>query len=310
MDQPHFLIIGAARSGTTALYESLCQHPGIFMTEPKEPHYFAFAGETPAFRGPGDDQMINRVAVTDPTAYRRLFDSAGQAQVAGEGSVSYLYYPQAARRVADECPRVRLLCLLRHPAERAFSAYLYMRSRLYEPLEDFRDALAAEEQRIAEGWHHIWHYRRMGYYHQQLQPWFEHFSPDQLRVHLFDDLREDADGLLRDCFDFLGVDPDFVPENRPSSVVSGVPRSRALGKILTRDLAIKRLVRPLVPPVLRHQLWRRLARANMNKPRLDEAVRAELTEGYREDILRLQDLIGRDLSSWLAERAAPRPTGA
>ena len=57
--RPQFLIIGAARSGTTALYQHLVTHPGLFLTTPKEPHYFALAGTRPAFTGPGDRQTIS-----------------------------------------------------------------------------------------------------------------------------------------------------------------------------------------------------------------------------------------------------------
>ena len=72
MPGPQFLVIGAARSGTTALYQYLAEHPRLFLTEPKEPHYFALAGSAPAFTGPGDRPTINRLAVTDPAAYPEL----------------------------------------------------------------------------------------------------------------------------------------------------------------------------------------------------------------------------------------------
>ncbi|MCA9246295.1 MAG: sulfotransferase, partial [Planctomycetales bacterium] len=89
---PDFLIIGAARSGTTALAKILQQHPDIFLSEPKEPHFFAFADQPPCFTGPGDDVMMNRVAVTDPKAFEALFSGAPTSALRGEGSVSTLYY--------------------------------------------------------------------------------------------------------------------------------------------------------------------------------------------------------------------------
>ena len=66
------MIIGAAKSGTTALFKYLEQHPDVFMSDPKEPHYFAFEGQRPTFSGPGDDKTINRFAITERDAYESL----------------------------------------------------------------------------------------------------------------------------------------------------------------------------------------------------------------------------------------------
>ena len=146
--RPQFLIIGAARSGTTALYQHLVTHPGLFLTTPKEPHYFALAGTRPAFTGPGDRQTINRLAVPDREAYQALYRPARLDQVAGEASVSTMYYPDAVARVREEAPDARLLCVLRDPADRAFSAYGFMRTRGFEPCASFEEALADEPRRL------------------------------------------------------------------------------------------------------------------------------------------------------------------
>src|SRR3954463_6801674 len=95
---PNFLIIGAAKSGTTALFKYLEQHPEVFISEPKEPHFLALANHPLNFSGPGDDQMMNSRAITDLSRYEKLFSSANGAKVIGEGSVSTLYYPQSIER--------------------------------------------------------------------------------------------------------------------------------------------------------------------------------------------------------------------
>src|ERR671921_96192 len=73
MTVPTFLVVGAGRSGTTGLAEGLRTHPRVFVTTPKEPHYFALHGTVPSFRAPGDDATINRVAVTDRDTYLALY---------------------------------------------------------------------------------------------------------------------------------------------------------------------------------------------------------------------------------------------
>ncbi len=96
MTGPTFLVVGGARCGTSALSEGLRAHPRVFVTEPKEPHYFALHGREVDFSGPGDERTINQVAVTDRDAYLRLYPREHDFLALGDGSVSTLYYHQHA----------------------------------------------------------------------------------------------------------------------------------------------------------------------------------------------------------------------
>jgi hypothetical protein len=295
---PNFLLIGAARSGTTALYEYLDQHPDIFVCEPKEPHFFALEGERLDFRGPGDDLMVNERSVTDWTAYRELFAKAGRAKARGEASVSSLYDPRAPARIVERLPDARILCILRNPADRAFSAFMYMRSRMYEPLDDFRAALAAEDRRVRDRWHHIWHYRRMSLYAESIARCFELFGRDRVLVHLHDDFRAEPLRVVRECFEFLGVDPSFVPPARPSALASGVPKNAAWQRLLMAARPLRNRFLHLVPRRLGQSLKRRLTESNLTRVSLDPELREELLEGFDDDIRALEGLLGRDLSHW------------
>lgn len=299
MTFPNFLVIGAARSGSTALFDYLSQHPDIYTSDPKEPHFFAFMGTRPAFRGPGDDETINRHAVTEEGAYRALFRDARGARAVGEGSVSYLYYPCAPKNIERTVPDVRLICILRNPADRAHSAYQYVRARTYEPLPDFRQALAREEERIEAGWHHIWHYRRMGRYHEQLRRFYRAFDPTQIRVYRFEEFARDPKPVLRDCFEFLGVDPALRLRRKPVTVPSGEPRSKALQSFLLESPPGKEAVKRLIPGEIRRWLSGRIRKANLKKAPLDPDVRQELLEYYREGIEKLEDLTGQPFTEWL-----------
>ena len=120
---PNFFIIGAARSGTTALAEILRHHPDAFVTEPKEPSFLAFAGQEMAFTGPGDDTSINRVAITDRDKYLSLYKSASAKACRGDASVSSLYYSDhSVATLQRYFPEAKLVVILRDPAARAFSA--------------------------------------------------------------------------------------------------------------------------------------------------------------------------------------------
>lgn len=309
---PNFLVIGAAKSGTTALCQYLEQHPQVFMCHPKEPHFLALEGEPLRFTGPGDDDMMNRRAITDFARWEKLFSSSGSAKAIGEGSVSTLYYPQSIARINKYLPSAKMICLLRQPAERAFSAFSYMQMRTYEPCESFAEALAREEERIAAGWHHIWHYRRMGRYYDQLKPYVEAFGRSRLRVYLYDDFRRDPLAVLRDCFQFLEIDPDFVPPEKPAPLISGKPKSRWLQALVMRNASVKSLLKSVLPTWMTRSLHSRFKKMNLQRMALEPAMREELIESFREDILRLQELIDRDLSAWLkspTSQAAPPRSG-
>ncbi len=299
MTMPNFLVIGAAKSGTTALYYALRQHPQIYMSRSKEPNFFALEGKPPAFRGPGDQQTINASSVTSLTAYQRLFQGVAGESAVGEASTWYLYHTQTPERIRHYIPNAKMIVILRHPVERAYSSYLHMVRDGREPLADFAQALQAEESRIRDHWEHIWHYQRMGFYSVQLKRYFDVFDPAQIKVHLYDEWLAYPLQVMRDTFRFLDVDERFVPDLSVHPNVSGIPRNRLLQTLLRRLNAAEVAFNPR--PIARLCARRAVHIANRNliKPPIPTAARDELGLVFREDIVKLQELLQRDLSPWL-----------
>jgi hypothetical protein len=299
MPVPDFLIIGPPKCGTTALYAALAHHPQVYMSRVKEPYFFAFDGQPPAFAGPGADHYRQQ-AITSWEAYQTLFADGGGHMARGEASPLYLTNYQSERTAANirrRLPGARLIALLRQPADRAYSQFTYRRQQGFEPLADFRQALAAEEQRIAANWPPACRYWRNGLYFTHLTSYFALFPRAQLRIYLYDDLIGQPQALLADLCVFLDVDPSLLPAQVARVNVTTWTRSRLLDLLLKRS----RWLKALAPAELHRQIGHRLRTWNRVKPPpLDPALRHELTERYRDEILRLQDLIGRDLSHWLA----------
>ena len=304
---PNFLIIGAAKCGTTALYDYLDQHPQIYMSPFKEPKFFALEGEKLDFRGPAAEWGINRAQYTDIEAYRDLFKDASGERARGEASTLYLYSPKAPGRINHYVPNVKLVAVLRNPVERAYSAYLHMVRDSREPLGDFAQALRVEEARIAENWAPVYHYKHRGFYYAQLKRYFDAFDRDRIRVYLYEDLRSDPAGMVQDIFRFLEVDDSFAPDVSARHNVSGIPKSETLQAVyllLRRPNALRSVLRPLLPAKVRSKVRSRalssIRKRNVARaPRMSPEVRAELTEAYRGDILKLEELLQRDLSGWL-----------
>ena len=294
---PNFVVIGAAKSGTTALYHLLRQHPQVFMSPVKEPGYFAFDETRPSFAGSQQESLVNARFVWRRENYMALFREAGQALAVGEATPFYLISPLAASSLARHAGHARLVAILRHPVERAYSHYLMLVRDGHEGFS-FEEALAAEPSRTAANWY--WgRYLEHGFYHRHLSRYLEHFPRERLRVFLYEDLQRDPRGLMRELFGFLGVDRDVPIDTSARYNVSGVLANPLWRLLWSRTNLLRGLVRPLLSRRLRRRVAGFFETRPMIRPPLLEATRATLVADYRDDTLRLQDLIGRDLSSWL-----------
>lgn len=297
MIMPNFLIIGAAKAGTTSLYGYLEQHPQVYMSSIKEPRFFALEGEKLDFRGPA--QSINHTSVTTLAEYFQLFEEATAQTAIGEASTVYLSHPLAAERIKHYIPDVKLIAVLRDPAERAFSSYLHLVRDGYETLS-FAEALEAEPVRIKENWQPLWYYKERGFYYRQLQKYFEIFKSEQIKIYLYEDLAKNGTEITQDISRFLEIDNNFTPDLTRKNV-SGIPKNRLVQNLLTKKNPLKSVLKPLLPESLRQSVIENLSKRNLGaKPTLSPQMRQNLIAIYREDILKLQDLIQRDLSSWLA----------
>ncbi|MFB0517511.1 MAG: sulfotransferase [Candidatus Neomarinimicrobiota bacterium] len=294
---PNFLVVGAAKSGTTSLYHYVNQHPDIYMSPVKEPEYFSFMGQEVHFIGPGG-QSMNFGIINDAEAYAALFEDLSGEKAIGECSTSYLFLPQAAANIHHAIPHCRIIMILRHPVERTFSHYLDHVRALCEDLP-FEDAIAAEQTRADNGWR--WGYQYTGHsrYYAQVKRYYDRFPAENVRIYLFDRLQQDPHGLMADVYRFLNVDDTFRPNVSKVYNPSGLPRRIWLQKLLVKPNPLKTLIRPLLPRHWRRRIIQSLTRANLIRTTMEPEARQRLTELLREDTLALQDLIGQDLSNWL-----------
>ena len=304
---PNFLVIGAAKAGTTSIYHYLKQHPQVFLPACKEPRFFAFEEETLNYRAAdGMEPRINTTSITHLRDYQQLFDGVTAETAIGDISPIYLYSKKAPENIKRYIAGARMIVLLRDPVDRAFSNYVYMLMRGMEPCKSFEEALDAEQRRIAENWAPLYHYRERGFYHSQLSAYYRLFRSDQIRIYLFEELKHSPRQVCRDIFLFLGIDPEFVPDTDKDHNVSGIPKNRILQSLLdaargSSGMPIS-LLKTLLPKEIRSRIRSRMdhaARNNLIKPELSPETRLRLKKEYRNDITMLQQLIGKDLSLWL-----------
>jgi hypothetical protein len=291
MTMPNFLIIGAMKSGTTALYYYLEQHPEVYMSPVKEPNFFS-----------SREQENAAGAVTHIGAYQHLFRGVSGERAIGEASHSYLYESRAAAQIRRYVPEAKLIAILRNPIDRAYSHFLHMVRSGAEPLDDFAQALREEEVGIHKE-RTFQDYIGRGLYYNQLKRYFETFPREQVRVYLYEDLSGAPLSTVQDAFRFLEVDDSFVPDVSLRRNVSGHPKYKTLDGLLRRQGRIKHAAKVYLPARLRWRLseaFDDLKTRNLVKPPpVQSEVRRQLIGAYRDDTLKVQELIHRDLSGWL-----------
>lgn len=292
MRLPNFIVIGAAKAGTTALYWYLAEHPQVFMSPLKETNFFAYGLDERGQLVYGDPEL-HRFRIRSLSGYERLFADAGDALAIGEASPIYLECPQAAGRMRDLVPGARIVCGLREPVDRAYSdhlMYLRSRGRRFDPE---RDLTATSAWALPDS-----HWMRISRYHEALSRYFDAFPRDRIHVFLFDDLKRDPRGFLKDLYGFLGVDPDFVPDLGTPHNVGGVPANMALERLFTSK-TIRAAVEPWIPKRLVDRVRRMRTRNLRRAPALPPELRSALVGHFREDIAKTSELIGRSLEHWL-----------
>ncbi len=293
MALPNAIVIGGTKSGTTALFWYLDEHPEIYMGPRHHIGYFAYAVDESGELLYGDPEL-HHWPITTLAEYEALFTDAGDAKVVGDVSPIYLETPHAAARIHEMLPTARIICSLRNPVDRAYSDYLmYLRKQGRRRIEPSRDLALSAEWVQPES-----HWMRLGRYHEQLSRYFDLFPREQLHIFLSQDLMEHTLETVQGVYRFLGVAPDFEPDLSTPHNVGGVPSSMWLERLLTNRF-FRSALKPIVPRGFADRL-RKLRTSNMDKPPpLPAELRRQMTEHLEEQITKCAGLTGLDLDHWL-----------
>ena len=264
---PTFVIVGAQKSGTTTLHDLLGQHPQVWVSDPKELHFF------------------DKHAARGMAWYSEQFKPGGEERAWGESTPFYLYKDRARRAMADALEATVFIAILREPVARAYSQYWFARSKNVEQLPTFEEAVAAEPQRLAakrDGQPAMGSYLDRGRYYRQLSDLERRVGRDRLIVHLTEDLRADPKAVLRDTCRFLGVESDGVEgiEVRDRNTFA----DRTVNSVKSSEGGSPHRRSDVVP----YDAY----------PAIDASLEHELRAGFREENERLATWLGRDLSSW------------
>jgi hypothetical protein len=299
---PNFLIVGAAKCGTTALSGLLGQHPDIFIPRIKAPRYFTGPALRNISRRDPQYDYLHQSSVLNREDYLNLFISSGNHKARGEASANYLYnHDTVIPRILGDIGDVRIVISLRNPAERALSNFYYL------PKENMplSKALAMEKVRMKNGFNSFWHYRAQGLYHNQVKAYLNNFS--KVKICFFEGFVANQRRVCREIFEFLNVDADFAVDLNIRRNTTRIPRSRCWQFVLAfeKTAVVQKMILPLFGSFFRKCKKRWLVRPDYH--RYPEIYNA-LVDDYREDIEKLEKLLSVDLNRWKKKIPQPFPS--
>ena len=287
---PNLFIVGTGRAGTTSLYNYLKQHPEVFMSPIKEPHYFA-RKDIYEFHDGVDIEKI----ISDFKEYISLFKDGKGKKIRGEASTTYLYSKTATSEIYELIPDAKIIISLRNPIERALS---HFRMNIAGGVIFTRSFCGAIRKRSLYLW--------MGLYYEHVKRYLETFSTQNVKIIIYDDLKNDTLSVMKDICRFLKIDENYVFNIDLSKKynVSLIPKNLYLHMLATRT---RKILKEVVP----FNLYNRIREIykmfflseNPNSFDFDVSKCIDfLVDYFKEDLKKLSDLLGRDLSFWLEEK--------
>jgi sulfotransferase family protein len=305
---PDFFIVGAPKCGTTAMADYLGQHPELGMAAAKERHYFGSdlyprlarrkdRRSKPPRRQDWLDQRRDE--------YLRLFADVQDRKRVGEASVWYLYSSEAAGEIKEFSPKADIIAMLRNPLEMLPSLHSQFVHVGIEPVEDFEQAVALDEQRLKSGTPPGFpprSYRSAVQYADQLRRYLDVFGREKVHVIIYDDFRDRTRDVYRGTCEFLGVDPSYEPELEVVNPNKRV-RSRALRRLLWQTPeTLRGALHSVTSQSTRVRVGTALKRWNTKfvarKAPPDHVTRS-LRPIVAREVEELRDLLGIDVGYWL-----------
>ncbi len=310
---PDFIVVGANKGGTTSIYHYLKQHPEVYLSPVKEPHYFSKDIDINLFKREfaqnklqdidrylsGDMQQEYHAAfIRDREQYIRLFKHVTTQKAVGELSTSYLYSSVAAEEIKKEIPGCKIIICLRNPIERAYSHY---RMNLWTGNSNefnFYKALVDDFNHDPKVWGNAHLYTEIGMYYQQVKRYLDVFGKEQVKIIFTEDMKKNAQQVIRELYAFIGVDPAFIPDTSKQYNEVYTPKFKNVTWLLNKT-GIRPLMKRLSPQFLKNIFVKALYKQKSEKGEIPADAKQFLISKLSEDISQLSALLNKDLSNWL-----------
>tara|TARA_B100000609_G_scaffold67966_1_gene53821 strand:+ start:153 stop:1043 length:891 start_codon:yes stop_codon:yes gene_type:complete len=295
MNLPNLLIVGAAKSGTTSLHNYLKQHPEIFMSNHKEPH-FLINKEIGENRIPKGVKKLNE--------YISLFDGSDTFKYRGESSAMYLQFPNIVIKNIKKYleKNIKIIIMLRNPIDRAFSGYQHVKRFNVDEELTFAQALDVCEDRYFKqtSLTPATRYIHIGMYYDFVKKFMHSFS-GQVHVIIYDDFITDTQNELSKVFSFLKVKKIDVNITEKYMVGGWKWKNRFFKNTFMKKSFLKKIIKIIAPfeflRIFLNNLFKYLF--TMPDDKMDISVRKKLQNIYKNDVINLSKLLNRDLNFWI-----------
>ncbi|WNH08610.1 sulfotransferase family protein [Thalassobellus suaedae] len=294
---PNFLIVGAAKCGTTALDGYLKQHPEVFLPEVKECRYFSNVEENNKNPYTNKDHVE---FISNSNEYYDLYKGVN-TPIAGDISPDYLYYYETSiKKIKKELEEnTKIIILIRNPVQRAFSNYLHILREGYNSLS-FDEIIEKEKDWVKTGVYYGFYVTSPGFYFKAVKHYIENFS--NVKVIIFEEFIKDVNAHLIEICDFLEINNTFEFEDPAFKNKTGLPKNKVLDSIIKNKSPLKGILKKIIENFIGEKRLKnklvRIKESNLKKPVLDDKVRVYLKNLYIEDIKELESLLEKDLSIW------------
>jgi Sulfotransferase family len=286
---PNFFIVGAQKAGTTSLYFYLKKIPGVYMSPLKELFYFA----------PHAVQSSIADVIKDKKDYLKLFKDARGYIAVGEATPIYLWDPDAPKLIHQTIPHARIIVILRDPVERAYSNYL-MKMKYSGMKSSFYDELMRDYRSQEKLFGRAQLYVEFGMYYEQVKRYFDIFGRKQVKVIIFEEFVQHPGQSVNEVLAFLRVNHAVTEISEQYNPYS-VPRSPLalwiyafFRGLRTRNMKFYKIL-ILLPDSLIDSLPEKMLFKRKQKPKIEPKAVKFLQDIYRDDVIRLESLLGRSL---------------
>lgn len=290
-ENPHpvdILIGGVQKAATSSLLRYMSEHPDVISNPVKEFTYFILEEEWK--QGYPKQYELHFGQNYDPKK-KVLAKSAG-----------IIYFEHSMKHLKEHNPDAKLIIVFRNPVDRAYSAYWFACLQGHETIKTFEEAINSPITRtdnvLTRG---IIDYKGRGHYAEQLEMLYTYFDKKNVLVLLQEDLQKDMQGVIKNIFQFSGLDDSFTPDLGKKYRESARSKSQLLSNYLSGNNIFKKIVKRIFPSKVltsaRLKL-RDMNSENFTPPKMNPEIRKELVAHYKPYNEALSKLIGRDLSSW------------
>ncbi len=310
---PTFIVVGANKGGTTSIYHYLNQHPEVYLSPIKEPHFFSKDIDVQLFSHEfaqnklqdiasyvnGDMQQEYHAAfVREWDHYQKLFKLVKEEKAVGELSTSYLYSAVAAREIFNTLGKIKIIICLRNPVERAWSHY---RMNLWTGNNnefDFLKALKKDYTHQPKVWGNAHLYVELGLYYEQVKRYLDLFGAENVKIIFTEEMKADTTKVIKELYEFIGVEATFSPDTSEKYNEVYSPKYKNLTWLLNKS-GIRPLVKKFSPKFIKRAIVKLLYKGKDEKGAMSAEAKLFLLDKFTNDVNQLSVLLNKDLSGWL-----------